>query len=92
MRKYSTHAAYVGKRLNLIMLYKLQGEKKMATSQEKLQQYRSKWLKIQNFIRNNTGYKIAGVARAGSIKQGGWTLDSDLDIRFAIAKFFHFSV
>lgn len=57
----------------------------MTTSQQKQQQYRSKWIKIQNFLKNNTGYKIAGVARAGSTVQGGWTLDSDLDIRFAIA-------
>jgi len=49
------------------------------------QQYRSKWISIQNFLKNNTGYSFAGVARAGSRKQGDWRIYSDLDIRFAIS-------
>ena len=57
----------------------------MVTSQEKQQQHKKKWKSIQDFLRYNTGYKIHGVARAGSTVEGGWTLESDLDIRFAIA-------
>jgi hypothetical protein len=58
----------------------------MTSRQQKDQQYRKKWISIQNFLCNNTGYKFAGIARAGSRKQGDWTLNSDLDIRFAISR------
>jgi hypothetical protein len=57
----------------------------MSYKREKDQQYRSKWHSILNFVKNNTGYSVAGVARAGSRRQGGSRPDSDLDIRFAIS-------
>lgn len=48
------------------------------------QQFRKKWKSIRNFLYYNTGYELAGVARAGSRRQGDWKTSSDLDIRFAI--------
>jgi predicted nucleotidyltransferase len=56
----------------------------MATRRLKDQQYSSKWYSFVNFLHNNTGYPIAGVARAGSRINGTYEDDSDLDIRFAI--------
>lgn len=56
----------------------------MANRRQKDQQYSSKWFSFVNFLHNNTGYPIAGVARAGSRTNGTYRDDSDLDIRFAI--------
>jgi len=58
----------------------------MSLKREKDQQYKSKWDSILNFLINNSGYPISGVARAGSRRQGDWNINSDLDIRFAIAR------
>jgi predicted nucleotidyltransferase len=48
------------------------------------QRYASIWRSIGNFLRNNTGLGVGGVARAGSRRRGDYNMDSDLDIIFWI--------
>ena len=46
------------------------------------EQYNSKWYRIIHFLHNNTGYKIAKVAKAGSWAKQTDYHKSDLDIIF----------
>jgi len=57
----------------------------MAARREYDQRYASKWRSIGNFLKNNSGFPISGVARGGSRRRGNYRTDSDLDIIFAIA-------
>ncbi len=58
----------------------------MSERREKEQQYASKWRIIANYMKNNTGLRISGVARAGSRRRGEHEGTSDLDILFKIPK------
>jgi len=49
------------------------------------QRYASEWRSIVNFMKNNTGFSISGIARGGSRALGTHRDDSDLDIIFAIS-------
>ncbi len=48
------------------------------------EQYQSKWLKIHNFLMNNSGLTIAKIAPAGSKAKQTDTTTSDLDISFCL--------
>ena len=56
----------------------------MALRREGDQQYASFWRRIGNFLKNNSGLPVSGVARAGSRRRGDYNVDSDLDIIFSI--------
>ncbi|MHA1756326.1 MAG: nucleotidyltransferase domain-containing protein [Promethearchaeota archaeon] len=57
----------------------------MAERREYDQRYASIWRSIGNFLKNNSGFPVSGVARGGSRRRGDYNADSDLDIIFAIA-------
>jgi len=56
----------------------------MSEKREYDQRYSAKWKSIVNFMKNNTGITISGIARAGSRRKGNYRAKSDLDIIFAV--------
>ncbi len=48
------------------------------------QRYASFWRSLANFMRQNTGLGIGGIARSGSRKRGNYRPTSDLDVIFWI--------
>lgn len=56
--------------------------KKIDSNPQMKQQYSSKWHRIVNFLYNNTGLKIAKVAKSGSFAKHTEYSDSDLDVIF----------
>lgn len=58
----------------------------MSSRREFDQRYSSEWRSIVNFMKNNTGFLISGVAKAGSRRRGDYKDSSDLDIIFAVSR------
>jgi len=56
----------------------------MAIRRQFDQRYASFWRSLANFMRQNTGLGIGGIARSGSRKRGDYRPTSDLDVIFWI--------
>lgn len=57
----------------------------MSDRREFEQRYAHFWRSLANFLRNNSGFPISGVAREGSRRRGTHRDRSDLDVIFAIS-------
>jgi predicted nucleotidyltransferase len=57
----------------------------MAERREKEQQYSSLRKGLGNFLRENTGLRVSGVALMGSRRRGDHNADSDMDVIFTVA-------
>lgn len=57
----------------------------MSDRREYEQVYASFWRGLKNFLLHNSGFKVSGVARSGSRKEGTHRDKSDLDVIFAIS-------
>lgn len=58
----------------------------MSERRELEQRYKAEWNNIVNFMKNNTGFTLSGIARGGSRVKGTHRDDSDLDIIFSISR------
>lgn len=56
----------------------------MSVKREYEQTYASFWRSLKNFLLHNSGFKVSGVARSGSRREGTHKSRSDLDVIFAI--------
>ncbi|OLS12155.1 MAG: hypothetical protein RBG13Loki_4221 [Promethearchaeota archaeon CR_4] len=56
----------------------------MAERREFDQRYAVLWHSIGNFLRNNSGFPVSGVAREGSRRRSNYQNKSDLNIIFCI--------
>ena len=57
----------------------------MSVRREFEQRYSHFWRSLSNFLRNNSGFPVSGVAREGSRRRGTHDDRSDLDVIFAIS-------
>lgn len=57
----------------------------MSDRREFDQRYASEWRSIVQFMKNNTGFSLSGIARGGSRAKGDYRDTSDLDIIFSVA-------
>jgi len=57
----------------------------MSTRRTYEEGYASFWRSLKNFLLHNSGFKVSGVARSGSRREGTHRDKSDLDVIFAIA-------
>jgi hypothetical protein len=58
----------------------------MSENREIAQQYKKKWKALANWLKNSTGYKVGGVTKEGSRRDGTFTSKSDLDVDFWISE------
>ena len=58
----------------------------MAERREYAQRYKSLWISLSDWLKNNSGWKIGGVAKEGSRREGDFKDKSDLDMDFWIAE------
>lgn len=57
----------------------------MSDRREFERRYASEWRSIAQFMKNNTGFPLSGIARGGSRVKGTHRDDSDLDIILSIS-------
>ena len=58
----------------------------MAERREYAQRYKKKWISLSNWLKNNSGWKVGGIAKEGSRRQGDFKDKSDLDMDFWISE------
>ena len=58
----------------------------MGERREYAQRYKKLWKSLSNWLKNNSGWKVGGVAKEGSRREGDFKNKSDLDMDFWIAE------
>jgi len=58
----------------------------MAERREFAQRYKKLWITLSNWLKNNSGWKVGGVAKEGSRYEGDFKDKSDLDMDFWISE------
>ena len=58
----------------------------MGERREYAQRYKKLWKSLSNWLKNSSGWKIGGVAKEGSRRQGTFKNESDLDMDFWISE------
>lgn len=57
----------------------------MDDQRENAQRYKRLWRSLSNWLKNNSGWKVGGVAKVGSRRRGDFHPKSDMDIDFWIS-------
>ena len=57
----------------------------MTERRQYAQRYKKLWKSIANWLKNNSGWKVAGVAKEGSRRRGDFSDQSDIDVDFWIS-------
>ncbi|KKN43160.1 hypothetical protein LCGC14_0706060 [marine sediment metagenome] len=58
----------------------------MAERREFAQKYKKLWKSLASWLKNSSGWKVAGVAKEGSHRNGNFKDKSDLDMNFWISE------
>jgi len=58
----------------------------MAERREFAQKYKKLWKSLSSWLKNSSGWKVAGVAKEGSRRKGNFKDKSDLDMNFWISE------
>ena len=58
----------------------------MTERREYAQRYKSLWISLSDWLKDKSGWKIGGVAKEGSRREGDFQDKSDLDMDFWIAE------
>jgi len=58
----------------------------MGERREYAQRYKKLWKSLSNWLKNSSGWKVGGVAKEGSRREGDFKNRSDLDMDFWIAE------
>ena len=58
----------------------------MGERREYAQRYKKLWKSLSNWLKNNSGWKVGGVAKEGSRREGDFKNKSDLDMDFWISE------
>ena len=58
----------------------------MGERREYAQRYKKLWISLSNWLKNNSEWKVGGVAKEGSRREGNFKNKSDLDMDFWISE------
>ncbi len=58
----------------------------MEERREYAQRYKNLWRSLSNWLKNSSGWKVGGVAKEGSRREGDFNNKSDLDMDFWISE------